>query len=272
MVEKLFEDFRALPEVEAIALGGSRAGNRFDSASDYDVYLYCTGPVAETVRRDILSRYCSILEIGNRFWECEDNCRLKNGVDLDLLYRDLDDFVAGVAAVAEQFQAKNGYTTCMWHNLRTCRVIYDRDGRLAAAKRRFDIPYPRQLKEAVIDRNWKLLHAALPCYETQIRKAAKRRDLVSVSHRTAAFLESYFDILFALNERTHPGEKRLAALCREQCGVLPRRFEENLEALFQDMFDDSGRLMADIREIIDELGKILPSPPPRGEGEQGGRP
>ena len=97
MVEKLFEELCALDEVEALALGGSRAGEHFDKASDYDVYLYCSEPIPEDVRRDILSKYCSVMEIGNHFWEYEDNCRLSNGIDIDLLYRDLDAFTADVA-------------------------------------------------------------------------------------------------------------------------------------------------------------------------------
>ena len=114
MVEKLFEELCALDEVEALALGGSRAGDHFDEASDYDVYLYCSGPIPEDVRRDILSKYCSIMEIGNHFWEYEDNCRLNNGIDIDLLYRDLDAFTSDVAQVVEQFQPHNAYTTCRW--------------------------------------------------------------------------------------------------------------------------------------------------------------
>ncbi len=255
--KNLFEELSALPGVEAIALGGSRAGKAYDEKSDYDVYLYCTSPVEEDIRQELLGRYCSVVETGNHFWEYEDNCTLKNGVDIDILYRNLDDFVRDVAAVSEECQSRNGYTTCMWHNLLTCEILYDRDGRLAAAKKRFDIPYPPLLKERIIDRNWRLLRDSLPAYERQIAKAAGRGDLVSVNHRTAAFLESYFDILFALNERTHPGEKRLVRLCREQCGLLPGRFEENLERLFADMFAGDGRVAEDIGTIVDELEKIL---------------
>ncbi len=257
MVDQLFSALSALPEVEAIALGGSRAGTHYDEKSDYDVYLYCTGTVSEDVRREILREYCSYMEIGNHFWEYEDNCTLKNGIDIDILYRNLDDFTADVADVAENCHGRNGYTTCMWHNLRTCKVIYDENGRLTAAKKRFDVPYPEKLRADILDRNWKLLRAAMPAYELQINKAVKRGDLVSVNHRVSAFMESYFDLLFALNGQTHPGEKRLMPLCREMCPRLPERFEENLNALFSHMFTQPEKVSADLDSILTALAKIL---------------
>lgn len=256
MVDRLFEELCALDGVEALALGGSRTGEHFDEASDYDVYLYCREPIPEEARRAILSRYCSVLEIGNHFWEYEDNCHLNNGVDIDLLYRDLDAFTADVAEVVERFQPRNAYTTCMWHNLLTCKVVYDRDGRLAQAKERFSVPYPPQLRDNILSRGWKLLHGAMPAYDAQLAKAVKRSDLVSVNHRAAAFLETYFDFLFALNESTHPGEKRLIQLCRERCPVLPAHFEENLERLFQDLYHAPERVAADVQAIVLELEKI----------------
>ena len=257
MVEKLWKELSELEPVEAIALGGSRAGEVYDEKSDYDVYLYCTGPVEESVRREILEKYCSVMEIGNHFWEYEDNCTLKNGIDIDILYRNLDDFVNNVASVVEKHDARNGYTTCMWHNLRTCRVIYDKDGRLGQAKKRFEVPYPKELRDNIIERNRKLLHTAMPAYEAQIAKAVKRGYVVSISHRTAAFMESYFDIIFALNECTHPGEKRLISLCKTQCRRLPEHFEENLNQLFRDLYVKSEAVAGDLSAIIRELEKIL---------------
>lgn len=257
MIEGLFQEFSSLPQVEAIALGGSRAGEVFDEKSDYDVYLYCTEEVTEEEKRPILEKYCSYLELSNHFWELEDNCRLKNGIDMDVLYRNLDDFVLDVASVVEQKNARNGYTTCMWHNLCACKIVYDANGRLTEAKRRFSVPYPQELKRNIIDRNCKLLYAYMPAYSDQIRKAVKRRDLVSMNHRTAAFMESYFDVIFALNEQTHPGEKRLIRLAKERCAILPNHFEENIQKLYSTLFTNPEAAVAVLEEMIGELKQIL---------------
>ena len=257
MIDQVFKAFSMLPQIEAIALGGSRAGTHFDKKSDYDIYLYCTAPVSEEERRSILSECCSYVEYGNQFWEMEDNGTFNNGIDFDILYRDLDGFTAGIAQVVEHHQASNAYTTCMWHNLITCKIIYDGSGRLTAAKERFTVPYPEQLKKNIIANGWRLLHSSMPAYELQIKKAAGRGDLVSVNNRTAAFLETYFDVLLALNGKTHPGEKRLIQLCKEMCPILPNRFEENLNALFLHMFREPEKLNEDLERILTELSKIL---------------
>ena len=257
MVEKLFEELAAIPQVEAIALGGSRAGTAFDAKSDYDVYLYCTEEIAEDTRRKILSKYCSYLELSNSYWEKEDNCTLKDGVDIDVLYRNLDGIVAEVASVVEQYNAHNGYTTCLWHNLKTCKIVFDRNGRLTAAQKRFDIPYPEELRKNIITRNMNLLHGTMPAYDGQIAKAVGRNDYVSINHRTAAFLESYFDVIFAYNRLTHPGEKRLVALCKRDCAALPRDFEENLNRLFAAMFVNTENLTGILNAIVDNLSEML---------------
>ena len=51
---KLFDEFSHIFQVEAIALGGSRATGRNDEKSDYDVYVYLSDSVDESIRRDIL--------------------------------------------------------------------------------------------------------------------------------------------------------------------------------------------------------------------------
>ena len=235
-VEELFEAMRAWPEVEAIALGGSRATGNADEKSDYDVYLYVTAPVPTQRREKLLSDYCSRMEIDNNFWENEDNCTLNDGTDIDILYRDLDSFMNGVI---------------------TSTIVFDRNGRFAAAQRRFSVPFPEPLRRNIIERNTRLLHGNLPSYDAQIRKAAIRGDEVAVNHRVAAFMESYFDVLFALNRLTHPGEKRLEKLASRNCAILPKDFEANLDTLFGTMFTDVDQLSGTLQIIVDNLQRSV---------------
>lgn len=258
MPKGIFEKLKKLDCVEAIALGGSRAAKVYDENSDYDVYVYVTDNIDETIRKEILSQYCSYMEIGNHFWEYEDNCILNNGIDIDILYRNLDDFCKEIENVVVYCQAANAYTTCMWHNLINCVILYDKNGNLEAAKKKFDVPYPKQLKKAIIKRQMQLIDSAMPAYKVQIAKAAKRKDLVSVNHRVTEFLASYFDLLFALNEKTHIGEKRLVEWCKNNCTILPENFEKNINKLFQHMYcENENIIIDDVNHIIECVKKII---------------
>ena len=134
---QLWKAFSNLPEVTAIALGGSRSGETYDETSDYDLYVYCMSIPDEDSRKLILTQYCSYMEISNQFWELEDDCTLNNGIDIDILYRNIRDFAIDIENVVEKCRAGNGYTTCFWHNLKTCKVLYDANGELGKLKKRF---------------------------------------------------------------------------------------------------------------------------------------
>ncbi|MDE7105343.1 MAG: DUF4037 domain-containing protein, partial [Ruminococcus sp.] len=82
-------------------------------------------------------------------------------------------------------------------------------------------------------------------------------DRVSIIHRTTAFLESYFDVILALNRLTHFGEKRLVEMCMRYCSILPDNFEANLNQLFDDLSLDTNKINHDINTILTELKKVL---------------
>ena len=253
-VDALFNEFSHIPQVEAIALGGSRATGRNDEKSDYDVYVYLTDSVDEKVRRDILKNYCNYMEIGNSFWELEDDVTLKDGIDMDIIYRNMADFENMISSVVDQCVSWNGYTTCMWHNLITSKIVYDKTGKLNALQAKYQIPYPKKLKENIISNNMNLLSGMLPSFDAQIEKAEKRADFVSVNHRVTEFLAGYFDIIFALNEMTHPGEKRMQSICSKECRILPEHFDENLNRLFNTMF--RGNVSPIIKDMVDEIKAV----------------
>lgn len=255
LVNSLFKELSSIPQVESISLGGSRATKKNDEKSDYDVYIYITGSIEEQTRRKILENYCKYMEIGNCFWELEDDVTLKNGIDMDIIYRDMSDFEKTISSVVDGCMSYNGYTTCMWHNLITSQIIYDKNQNLQKLQDKYRIPYPKQLKENIISKNLKLLSGMLPSFDGQIQKAEQRGDFVSVNHRVTEFLASYFDIIFALNEMTHPGEKRMQSICSTECSILPANFDTNLNQLFSTMFHQN--ISPIIHAMVDELKKIL---------------
>ena len=97
MPQHLFKELAQLEQVEALALGWSRAGQDFDK--DYDVYVYLCASLSLDIRKEILSKYCSYMEIGNQFWELEDDCVLNNGIEIELIYCSLDEFDKDLQAV-----------------------------------------------------------------------------------------------------------------------------------------------------------------------------
>ena len=254
-IQDIYSKFRSLEQTEALALGGSRASGRNDEKSDYDLYVYVTDDIEESTREEMLGRFCEVMEIGNHYWEYEDNIVLKDGVSVDIIYRRLEELEKYVAYVVEECNPMNGYTTCFWHNIRTCEIIFDKTGRFTKLQEKCRCEYPQQLKKAIIERNMKLLHGVLPSYDKQITKAYDRHDYVSINHRVSAFLESYFDVIFALNEMTRPGEKRLVQICKSECKILPAKFEQNIVGLFEYMFKYD---VSDIlQSMVDELNKVI---------------
>ena len=256
-VNELFKEFEMLPAVEAIALGGSRATGRNDEKSDYDVYIYISKLIDENVRKEILSKYCKYMEIGNSFWELEDDVTLSDGIDMDIIYRGMEDFEKTISSVVFDCVAWNGYTTCLWHNLITSKIVVDKTGKLNELQKKFNIPYPQKLKENIISKGLKLLSGILPSFDMQIKKSENRGDLVSVNHRVTEFLATYFDIIFALNEMTHPGEKRMQSICSAECKLLPNNFDENLNRLFAGMFREN--ISGVINDIVCEIRKLCES-------------
>ena len=193
----------------------------------------------------------------NQFWEVEDNCTLSDEIDIDIIYRNINDFENNIENVVETHQASNGYTTCFWHNLKNSKVLYDPYKEFHNLKERFEVPFPKELKENIISKNFRLLTGNLPSYDKQIIKAFDRGDFVSVNHRIAAFIESYFDIIFAINELTHPGEKRMIQYAKEHSKILPKDFEENMNELLNSMGSTLEHVENNLKNIIKNLEDII---------------
>lgn len=254
-LNSIISAFENLRQIDAVVLGGSRSTGLNDENSDYDIYVYLNSELDNETKSKTVMPFCSTAEIGNHYWELEDNCIMKNGVGLDIIYRNIDSFSNYLKLVIDEGKPFNGYTTCFWHNIKNSKVLFDKTGEFSEMQKKYDIPYPEKLRKNIIENNRNLLSGKLPSYDMQIKKVQQRGDLVSVNHRITAFLESYFDIIFALNRLSHPGEKRIVSLCKNTCKILPEKFEENINALLSSV--TTGGSYEIVCDMVEKLDKVL---------------
>jgi predicted nucleotidyltransferase len=256
-VQGIAEALASLDGTMAVVLGGSRAQGLDDADSDYDLYVYHEGEASDERRREILQPFVTGAEIGNRFWETEDDCVMRSGVPLDIIYRDVKGTEESLRRTVTEGIPSAGYTTCIWHNVISSRILCDQTGWFRELQMHYSVPYPDTLRKNIISHNRVLLSGSLASYDRQIEKAEKRRDIVSINHRTAAFLASYFDIIFAMNRITHPGEKRLVTYCLQNCAALPDDFENNIKSLTGSSGEKAETVSRMIRLLDEALVRSL---------------
>ena len=146
--------------------------------------------------------------LGLDFWGPGDEwLDAASGIELDLVYFDTAWMTTQLQRVLKEYKASLGYSTCLWYTLRHSLALYDPNGWFANLQEFANVEYPEPLRANIIAFNHPVLREIIPSYANQLKKAIHRKDLVSVNHRLAALLASYFDIIFAFNRQLHPGRK-----------------------------------------------------------------
>lgn len=257
-VTELIKKFSHLEEVEGILLAGSHALGTNDSNSDYDIYIYSSKSIDVSKRREICDEFFEYVEINNTFWETEDDGFLKDRkIPVEIIYRNIAWITENLDRVVYGFQADTGYTTCLWFNFINSVILYDKSGLLKELQEKYRVSYPEKLKENIIKKNYALLNEQIPSYYNQIDKALKRNDMISVNHRVAALLASYFDIIFALNEFPHPGEKKILKVIRDNNLNIPDKMEKSISNILSYSGNSDKRILDEINLLVKNLKELL---------------
>lgn len=258
ILQEIAQSYSKLEQVYAVVLSGSRTSNQNDEMSDYDIYVYSDAEIPVEFRTELAKKYSDDYEIDNRYFETGDEWKLReSNTGLDFMFRCKNWITDTVDNIYCKNMASNGYSTCFLHNIKTSQILYDKDNWFLNLQNKVNDPYPEELKNNIIKRNIMLISDKKNAsYLDQIKLAVKRNDPVSVNHRIAAFMASYFDIIFALNKVYHPGEKRMIKYAQKHCKILPDQFEENINKLFKAEDKDKTAIL---ETIIKELKKILPA-------------
>ena len=259
VVNRVAAAFAALPQVMAVAMAGSRATGDADDRSDIDLYVYAGEPIAMADRAAIAMSFATRAEVGNDFWEPGDEwIDAQTGRHVDVMYRTPIWIEEQLERVLVRHEASVGYSTCFWHNVLHSTPLFDRSGwyhELQAAAAR---PYPQPLRRAIIARNHPILRQTLSSYLAQIERAVRRGDSVSIQHRVTALLASYFDVLFAINELPHPGEKRLLQFAATRCTKTPQDMEAQINALLETAARPATfAVIGQIDALFDSLDALL---------------
>ncbi|MBD2231089.1 DUF4037 domain-containing protein [Phormidium tenue] len=245
-------------QVEAVALAGSHTNSASDAHSDIDLYVYLSADLPVSDRRAVASKFTRRAEVDNNFWEPSDAWIDEHtSIRVDVMFRRTDWIEAQLTRVLDEHQASVGYSTCFWHNLLSSQILFDRRGWLRALQATAQRPYPEELRQAVVAKNFPILRHTLSAYTRELEHSVRRGDRVSTNHRVAALLASYFDVVFAINSVPHPGEKRLVQLAEARCDRLPDKMSEQVDNLISAVSMSGDEVCKCAHLLIDGLEVLL---------------
>ncbi len=257
--EEIASRFEQFPQVEAITLGGSQTSGTTDQHSDIDLYIYLTKEIPLEARQKIVDDLgAGRQDLNLTFWDPGDEWFHRDtGIEVDIIYWNPTWIEDQIARVIDYHKAGIGYTTSFWHTIKNSKILFDRGSWFAGLQKKCLIPYPRELKTNILAKNYPLLRDVIPSYYYQIKKAIDRKDKISLNHRVAALLAGYFDVLFAINEMTNPGEKKILAYALQNCPKLPQNMSAQIEDVLYTSATDPGVLLVKLDVLIDGLENLM---------------
>lgn len=256
VLKNILDKFIEIPEVEALALGGSMTAKTSDLKSDIDVYIFSKSGVSLDKRCEIIKPISSKYEVGGEYFGSGDEFLVDEiNQQLDVMYWDISWFEDVIENVWIKHYPSNGYTTCFLYTLKNFNIVYDKHNWLKNLQEKINTEYPLELQKNIIKRNMMLMFdKPFASYYEQIEKAILRNDINSINHRISAFVASYFDVIFAINKQLHCGEKRLIDYVKNNCKIIPKNFETNLQNLFKQPNNDTLKIL---ENMVFELKNII---------------
>jgi hypothetical protein len=258
--DELATQFAAFPQVVAVALGGSQSSGAADAESDIDLYVYTEAEIPLAAQTALIEQSGGAIraDLNLPYWGGVNMwIGTATGMTVDCMYFGAAWMEEQIVRVIEAHQPSLGYSTCFCRTVRQSRVLYDRRGWFQALQARSKQDYPEALRRNIIAYNHPVLRTIMSSYLHQIEHAVRRDDIVSVNHRLAALLASYFDIVFALNRVLHPGEKRLQALAHSECTFLPTAMDADIAAVLAAVGTASGDVVVHLTRLLDRLDELL---------------
>lgn len=258
----LTEAALTIPGLEAVAIGGSRAAGLADAASDTDAYAFYRGtPGTPALRHTALARIADAGQVkeSDAFGlECHLS---QQGRPVELVFLDLAELESLLDRAFGEGLDDPAYPTAFLYTVANCVPTAD-SGVLARIKARLEV-YPVATRSRLL----KVLPEFLDTYLGQIRSSQRRGDLPAVAHRVGHLVDTWFNLLFALNSRLQPGEKRLLVHAAK-LPVQPARMVDRWDDALALGCDDPG-LPGLLDGLVGDLLELAHSTPetPKTSGD-----
>jgi hypothetical protein len=164
LAHRLAEMFAELPQVEAIALGGSHSRQLSDACSDIDLYVYTRSDIPLTTRQAIVDRAggATKADLGLTHWGPGDEwVDAATGIEVDIIYFETRWMENQIQRVWREHQASLGYTTCFCYTIRHAQIFSDPRNWLAGLQSLCQQEYPEPLRCNIIAFNHPVLRGVI---------------------------------------------------------------------------------------------------------------
>lgn len=258
IVYQLVNEYKGFSEVLSIILTGSGVRDKKNFFYDIDIDVILKDNIDINTRKKILKKFSDSIEIINGKYGEKDVFILRNSsTEIEVSYYTLDRLKNNLFDVIDNYKASEGYTTCLWKEVSGAFIAYDKENTFRNLQNKYRVDYPEKLKLNIVDKNYYLLRDSKLSYYKQIDNAINSGDLIKASQKIRKFLDSYFDVIFAVNEIPHPGAKRLIAVIDSKCKKKPRLLTTGVSILQENMYTYDKSILQSINDMVDDLREFL---------------
>jgi hypothetical protein len=269
---------RCVEGAYGIAIGGAHAKGVEDAASDLDLYVFYTG-VRPDDERTQLARACApgvrdivswsaaepFEQAGTDFYlgDLKVECWYRSAAGTQ---RTIEECQAGIVRRSLVTWTPAGFFNhCTLSDLSVMMPVEDPTGMLAGWRRCVAV-YPPALRAAIVTQH--LRAARFWPHNPHYTSAVERADAIYTSAIVLQVAHSLIQVLFAVNRRYFPGDKKLAAALGHLTDV-PDRFPERVERLLFPQEGPSADLLSrqqrELQALLVEVEGLVERHPDAGE-------
>lgn len=269
ILNKAVSVLNAVPGVEGIVLGGSRARGTHLPDSDIDIGIYyddaaldiaALNKAAQTTddkrRENLISAPGQWGQwVNGGGWLMIDNRHVDFILrDMERVKKEIEKCYAGNVSMHYQTGHPHAYINAMYMGeLAVCTLLWDKDGSISELKKTAE-NYPSELKEALVNFFSFEAEFSLMFVESNLNKD----DIYYVTAHIVRSVSALNQVLFALNEEYCLNEKKAVGMIGG-FAIKPRDYKRRVGELFAFAGVDNRKACQLLRNLIDDVGDLSAS-------------